>query len=164
MTVQAIPSTPQLLSDQIFKDIQHWVSGKEPIEQAKKMISNPEFEKDPQYYTATLLINRGVGHYCIEDPVRAIIVKNVPQFLEYLESKDNLKNFAAKRYENHPDKDRILKTFQISVNSYVFHRDLNSVIRDLRNPQSEYSIFAYEPRLRQVLDIFNRAEKFEVYI
>jgi hypothetical protein len=128
----------------------------------KKMICNISFKNNPHFHVVKLLIERGDSHPARwDDLIRAVVVSQIPFFVDYIAREEHLRKIAASLYKKHPQKEKILAVFEKSLTTPLFQSNYRKVLSQLRD--SPHSFSQNESNLRFVLDVFNQAEYSEVY-
>ncbi len=146
------PISNQMLADTI-------ISTDVGNKRLKKFVSSEGFLKDPIAHLINEMIDRGVGMCQSDDGLRSSFLRRIPNFADQVASLD-LKSIAIKRYENHPNKESILRIFNESIASAEFQRRYNEAINEIR---ASTNLFQAEERFRVVLTVFFQAENLQLY-
>jgi hypothetical protein len=120
------------------------------------LVDNSGFLKNPVHHMVNWMIGRGVGMFSVEDRPADFVISHIPNFADEMGNLDALRKFAATYFENHPNKDAILKIFNESLATPAFQEDFYHGLYELKELHSSVS-------LRGAFDVYNLAERFEIY-
>lgn len=131
-----------------------------------RIICNEDFVKDPTARLIDLMIDRYVGRAGRDDGARVFVVRQIPGFIEKASSLEYLREFANKRFQQNPNKTKILEVFEKSLGSQLFVTTLTKATQGCTKAKADQDNTMWrsaENNLRLALTIFRQSAKMEEF-
>jgi hypothetical protein len=128
-----------------------------------KTICSADFLVDPIAHLVHEMIQRELGGARMDDPARAFVIGQIPNFIEKVSSLDYLRSFAERYFENDPNKGEIIQVFERSLSNAEFQRDLKFAVKEFNDVQEQDSFCYAENVLRIPLTIYGQSANLKEY-
>lgn len=143
------------------------ISNNQGSEYVKEFCTAEDFIQDPTAFLIKEMIDRGVGRARMDDGARAIVIGQIPDFIDKVGNVEYLKAFGLTYFKKHPNYEKAIAVFEKSLSCDVFKRDLNQAVTLFRKCQQatdqDKNYHSAEDDLRIPLTIFRQADELEEY-